>query len=194
MGGMRRWFDPGWWGHVRYYYPERLLVAGSLVALALAVGGYLSVSALGRSANGAGLLTTTRGGRVRVLHVVRTLAQVETRTLPGGTLVTTQRSVRYKPIYRRRVVLRNGKPVTVEKRVGRRAVTVSHVVTHAHTTTVVQSRTQTVSQTQTVTHTETGPTRTVTLSVTVTGPGVTVTVPTTVTVTTTCRRHHCSSG
>lgn len=180
MGRVRRWFDPGWWGHLRYHYPERLLVAGGLLAVVLAVAGYLSVSAFGnRLASGTGLLTTTHNGRVRVLHVVRTVAQLQTRTLPGGTRVEVHRSVRYKPVYRRKVVLLNGKPVTVTKQVGS--------ATHVRTTTVVQNRTQTV------TRTETGPSRTVTVSVTVTGPGVTVTetVPTTVTVTTTCGRHHC---
>jgi hypothetical protein len=193
-GGLRRWADPGWWGYLRYEYPERLLVAGALAAVVLAVAGYLSVAAFGnRGTASVGLLTTTANGHVRVLHVVRTLAQVETRTLPGGTRVKVQRFVHYKPVYRRKVVLVNGKPVTVKKLIGRRAVTVSNVVTSSRTSTVVQSHTQTVSQTQTVTRTQSSPSQTVTVSVTITEPGTTLTetVPTTITVTTSCQGHHC---
>lgn len=193
MDGLRRWFDPGWWSYVRYNYPERLLVVGGLLAVALAVAGYLSVSALGNrgiSGSGNGLLTTTVQGRVRTLQVVRTSARLETRTLPGGTRV--KRLVRYEPIYRRRVVFRHGKSVTVKEVIGRKAVTVSHVVTQART--VVQSRTQTLDQTRTVVRTQTGPSRTVTVSVTVTGPGATVTetvpVTTTVTITASCKLCH----
>ena len=185
MGGLRRW-----WSDSRYYYPERLLVFGGLLAILLAVAGYLTVSAIGNDSpgSGVGLLTTTEKGRVQTLQVVRTLAQLTTRTLPGG--VKVQRSVRYKPIYRRHVVFVNGKAVTVKKLVGRKAVTVSHVVTNARTSTVVQSRTQTVNQT--VVRTQTSPSQTITASVTVTAPGTTLTetVPTTVTVTTSCK-HDC---
>jgi hypothetical protein len=187
-------FDAGWWSYVRYQYPERLLVGGCLLAAALAVAGYLSVAALGNQGpNGAGLITTTRYGGVRVLHVVQTVARFQTRTLPGGTRVSVRRFIRYRPVYRQRVVRVNGKPVTVKQLVGRKAVTVSNVVTSGRTNTVVQSRTQTVDQTQTVTRTETGATRTITVTVTTTGPGATVTetLPTTVTVTTTCKSHGC---
>jgi hypothetical protein len=44
---LRRWADPAWWRYVRYTYPERLIVCGGLVAVALAFGGFVTVSALG---------------------------------------------------------------------------------------------------------------------------------------------------
>jgi hypothetical protein len=185
MGALRRWFDPAWWGYLRYRYPERLAMLGGLVALAVGVAGYMAVSALGSGAasgSGYALVTTTVKGKVRVLKLMRTVSRLETRTLPGGTEVVVRRSVRYRPVYRRQVIHVHGKAVTVRR-----------VVTNSRTHTVVrsrtQSRTQTVSQTQTVTRTATRPAQTVT----VTGPGATVTdtvtetvtEPTTVTITVT---------
>jgi hypothetical protein len=185
MAPLRRVFEPAWWGYVRYRYPERLAVIGGLIAITVGVAGYMAVSALGNSGmsgNGYALVTTTVKGKVRVLRVMRTVARsetlLETRTLPGGTAVVMRRLVRYRPLYRRKVIHVHGKSVTVRR-----------VVTNSRTHTVVQSRTQsqtqTVNQTQTVTRTETPPAQTVT----VTGPGTTVTdtvtVPTTVTITVT---------
>jgi hypothetical protein len=168
MPGLRRWFDPGWWAYLRNSYPNRLVAAGGLIAGALAVAGYLSVSTLGNSSKSGGdygLLTTTVKGNVRVVRVVRTVAGRE--TLRGATQVT---------LYRRRVV--NGKPVTVKQVVAGKSVTVSRVITDPRSSTIVRSQTQTIGQTQTVTRTEPGPSRTVTVP----GDGVTDTVVVTTTV------------
>jgi hypothetical protein len=161
-----RWFDPGWWRQLGYSYPEHLVVFGGLLAVGLAVGGYVSVSALGSegSADRSALISTISkegGGAaegVGAEQVVRT--GVETRPLSdtGG-----ERLIRTRP------------------------VTVSHVVTRTRTVTVVQSRT--LNQTHTVVRTK--PSRSRTVTVTVAGPTHTVTA--TVTVTTTCKRH-CEGG
>lgn len=116
--------------------------------------------------------------RVPVVRTVRrpgvTVRAVQTRVLPGGTVVVTRPVVREK-----RVVIRvHGKPVTVK-----RTVTDKQVLTQTQPVTVVDARTSigtvtavaTVSQTKTVTRAET-----TTVSQTQT---VTVTQPTTVTVT-----------
>jgi hypothetical protein len=117
----------------------------------------------------------------------------ETRTIqtPSGPRVVTRYVVRYKPVYRRKVITLHGKAVTVNQVVtDTRMLTDTQLftVTNERTVdlTIVQQvtndRTATVSQTVTNEHTTTLPP--VTETVVTTAPGDTVTVHETVTVTT----------
>jgi hypothetical protein len=227
---MKRWLDPDWYRYVYYRFgPARMfLVVAGLAALF--VGGAFTVQALGGSSNSAAdayvPVAKTVMRRVKVIEHGRTIYKrvpvvkriyakpvtVEaTRTVqtPGGVRVVTHPVVRYQPVYRRRIIHVNGKPVTVSQVVTDTKMltnTQMLTVTNEHTNTVVQSQTQTVNQTvnQTVTNvrtqtqtqtsppdtvTVTGPTHTETVvstaTVTQTAPSVTVTLPAvTVTVTT----------
>jgi hypothetical protein len=217
MVKLRRLFDPTWHRYLGHRLGQDKLVVGGVVALALlAIGGALTVRALvGTGESQAATfvpLTTTVLRRVKVVEhgrtvykrvpvVKRVLARPvtvqQTRTVetPGGTRVVTGQVVRYRPVYRRRVVLVHGKPVTVARVVTDTRMltdTQSLTVTHEHTSTLVNDRTvvtqQTVNQTQTINQTVTN-VRTQTLpaeTVTVTGPThtevVTTTVASTVTV------------
>jgi hypothetical protein len=227
-----RWFDADWYRYLRTRYPERLLFLVPVVCALLAWAGYAAVNAMGSSSAAAESYvrletTVVRTVKVRehgkivikripeIKHIYAkpvTLMQTRTVRTPGGTKIVTEPVVRYKPVYRRKVVLVHGKPVTVKQIVTNTrmltntqmlTVTNEHTSTivNEHTSTVVNSRTstvvnnQTVNQTQTVTRTETAPVVTVTQppdtvteQVTVTQPPDTVTVtppPDTVTVTVT---------
>ena len=187
-----RWLELAWWTHLRHDYPDRLAVFAALAALGLAVGGYLSVAALGN------------GGSPVAGPPAAKAAPASSRSASAGSAADP------RTVYRRRVVVRNGQGQTE---------TVSRLIADPRTTTVVQPQTvvngetapartvirsetapartvvrsetapaRTVIQNQTapaqtVTRTETAPARTVT----VTGPGTTVTrtvvVTTTLTVT-----------
>jgi hypothetical protein len=219
-----RWFDADWYRYLRTRYPERLLfLAPALLAL-LALAGYAAVNAMGSSSPAAASYvrldtTVIRTVKVRehgkvvikripeIKHIyAKPVTVMQTRTVqtPGGTKVVTEAVVRYKPVYRRKVVFVHGKPVTVNQIVTNTrmltdtqllTVTNEHtsIVVNDHTSTVVQNQTvnQTVNQTETVTKTETAPFVTISLppdTVTVTQPPDTVTVTTpgdTVTVTVT---------
>jgi hypothetical protein len=219
-----RWFDANWYRYLRTRYPERLLfLAPALLAL-LALAGYAAVNAMGSSSPAAASYvrldtTVIRTVKVRehgkvvikripeIKHIyAKPVTVMQTRTVqtPGGTKVVTEAVVRYKPVYRRKVVFVHGKPVTVNQIVTNTrmltdtqllTVTNEHtsIVVNDHTSTVVQNQTvnQTVNQTETVTKTETAPFVTISLppdTVTVTQPPDTVTVTTpgdTVTVTVT---------
>jgi hypothetical protein len=134
-----------WWDHVSWAYPERVGLVSILALGVLGVGGYLAAGALGSGNATTDTLTKNR--------VITTLVP-QTRTVDGHVVrFKVQRVVHYTPIYKREIRTVNGRTVTTRKLVGRRAVTVSKVVTSSRTSTV------------------TGPGRTVT------GPGKTVTSP-----------------
>ncbi|HEX3236876.1 MAG TPA: hypothetical protein VHQ99_00570 [Gaiellaceae bacterium] len=144
-----------WWDHVTWAYPEGIALVGIVALGGLGVGGYFAAKAL--SSNGNTDPLTKK-------HVVTTLVP-QTRTVNGHVVrYKVRRVVHYTPIYKRVVRTINGKTITTRKLVGRRAVTVSRVVTSARTSTV-RGPGQTV----------TGPGKTVT------GPGQTVVVTQTVT-------------
>jgi hypothetical protein len=219
-----RWFDADWYRYLRTRYPERLLFLLPVLLPLLAWAGYAAVNAMGsspRAAESYVRLDTTVIRTVKVREhgkvVIKRIPEIKhiyakpvtvmrTRTVqtPGGTKVVTEPVVRYRPVYRRKVVLVHGKPVTVNQVVtNTRMLTDTQLltVTNERTSTVVNERTstvvqnQTVNQTQTFTKTETAPVVTITLPPdtvteheTVTQPPDTVTVTTsgdTVTVTVT---------
>lgn len=220
-----RWFDADWYRYLRTRYPERLLFLLPVLLGLLAWAGYAAVNAMGSSSRAADSYvqldtTVIRTVKVRehgkviikripeIKHIYAkpvTVKQTRTVQTPGGTKVVTEAVVRYKPVYRRKVVLVHGKPVTVNQIVTNTrmltdtqllTVTNEHTISvvNEHTSTVVNNQTvnQTVNQTQTLTKTETAPVVTVTLppdtvtehatvtqppdTVTVTTPGDTVTV------------------
>jgi hypothetical protein len=212
-----RWFDADWYRYLRTRYPERLLFLVPALLAVLAFAGYAAVSAMGsssRTAESYVRLDTTviRTVQVRehgkvvvkripvVKHIYAkptTVMETHTVQTPGGIKVVTEPVVRYRPVYRRKVVFVHGKPVTVNQIVTNTQMltdTQLLTVTNEHTSTVVNEHTstvvqnQTVNETQTVTKTETAPIVTIVLppdtvtvtqppdTVTVTGPGDTVTV------------------
>ena len=205
-----RWFDADWYRYLRTRYPERLLFLLPAVLALLAWAGYAAVNAMGSSSPAADSyvrLDTTVIRTVKVREhgkvVIKRIPEIkhiyakpttvmETRTVqtPGGTKVVTEAVVHYKPVYRRKVVLVHGKPVTVNQIVtNTRMLTDTQMltVTNEHTSVVVQNQTvnQTVNQTQTLTKTETAPVVTVTLDpITVTEHETVTQTPDTVTVTT----------
>jgi hypothetical protein len=205
-----RWFDADWYRYLRTRYPERLLFLLPVLLGLLAWAGYAAVNAMGsgsRAAESYVKLDTTviRTVKVRehgkvvikripeIKHIYAkpvTVMQTHTVQTPGGTKVVTEAVVRYKPVYRRKVVLVHGKPVTVNQIVtNTRMLTDTQMltVTNEHTNVVVQNQTvnQTVNQTQTLTKTETAPVVTVTLDpITVTEHETVTQPPDTVTVTT----------
>src|SRR5579862_5583042 len=205
-----RWFDADWYRYLRTRYPERLLFLLPAVLALLAWAGYAAVNAMGSSSPAADSyvrLDTTvirtvkvrEHGRVVIKRIPEinhifakptTVMQTRTVQTPGGTKVVTEAVVRYKPVYRRKVVLVHGKPVTVNQIVtNTRMLTDTQMltVTNEHTSVVVQNQTvnQTVNQTQTLTKTETAPVVTVTLDpITVTEHETVTQPPDTVTVTT----------
>jgi len=145
-----------WWNHVTWAYPERMALLGILILGALGVAGFFAAGTLGSGNATTGTLTKNQ--------VVTTLVP-ETRTVNGHIVrFKVRRVVHYTPIYKRVVRTIHGKTVTTRKLVGRRAVTVSKVVTSSRTSTVTGPG-----------HTVTGPGKTVT------GPGQTVVVTQTVT-------------
>lgn len=212
---MRRLFDPNWYRYLRYRHGPDKLVAGGLFVLALlAIGGALTVRALVGSTDSAAAtfvpLTTTVLQRVKVVEhgktvykrvpVVKriyakpvTVQQTRTMQTPGGTRVVTDQVVRYRPVYRKQVVLVHGRPVTVSHVVtDTRSLTNTQMltVTNEHTNTVVNEQTvnQTVTSVRTQTlpaETVTGPTRTETQVVTTTVPSTVTVAPPPVTVTVT---------
>jgi hypothetical protein len=180
-----------WWNHVTWAYPERMALVGILALGALGVGGYFAAGALGGGTATTDTLTKNQ--------VVTTLVP-QTRTVNGHIVrFKVRRVVHYTPIYKRVVRTINGKTVTTRKLVGRRAVTVSKVVTSSRTSTVtgpghtVTGPGHTVTspgQTVVVTHTVTD-SRTETNSVPTTVTEVsTITIPVTVTETVTTGRGH----
>ncbi|HEY2373724.1 MAG TPA: hypothetical protein VGH82_14470 [Gaiellaceae bacterium] len=216
-----RWFDADWYRYLRTRYPERLLFLLPVLLGLVAWAGYAAVNAMGSSPQAAESYvrldtTVIRTVKVRehgkvvikripeIKHIYAkpvTVLQTHTVKTPGGVKVVTEPVVRYKPVYRRKVVLVHGKPVTVNQIVtNTRMLTDTQLltVTNEHTSTVVNDHTstvvnnQTVNQTQTLTKTQTAPVVTVTLppdtvtehetvtqppdTVTVTTPGDTVTV------------------
>jgi hypothetical protein len=205
-----RWFDADWYRYLRTRYPERLLFLLPAVLGLLAWAGYAAVNAMGSSSPAAQSYvkldtTVIRTVKVRehgkvvikripeIKHIYAkpvTVMQTHTVQTPGGTKVVTEAVVRYKPVYRRKVVLVHGKPVTVNQVVtNTRMLTDTQLltVTNEHTSVVVQNQTvnQTVNQTQTLTKTETAPIVTVTLDpITVTEHETVTQPPDTVTVTT----------
>jgi hypothetical protein len=151
---MQRLLD--WWNHVTWAYPEGTALLGILTLGALGVAGFFAAGTLGSGNATTGTLTKNQ--------LVTTLVP-ETRTVNGHIVrFKVRRVVHYTPIYKRIVRTINGKTITTRKLVGRRAVTVSKVVTSSRTSTVTGPG-----------HTVTGPGKTVT------GPGQTVVVTQTVT-------------
>jgi len=218
-GRFLRWFDPAWYRYLRRRYPWSTVLTIAILIGALGLGGYAAVVAMGAGSATSDTYvaltpTVTRNVTVRIhgrtvvkrIPVVKRVyakptTVMETRTIqtPGGEKVVTRPVVRYQVVYRKKVVLVHGKPVTVRQSVtdtrmltDTRLLTVTNMVTNEHTSTVVNERTNTVSQTQTVTRTQTAPPETTTVfattteHVTTTTPRATVTTPTvTVTVTVT---------
>src|SRR5262249_39107938 len=207
-----RWFDADWYRYLRTRYPERLLFLVPALLAVLAFAGYAAVSAMGsssRSAESYVRLDTTvirtvqvrQHGKVVIKRIpvvehiyAKPTTVMETRTVktPGGTKIVTEAVVRYRPVYRRKVVFVHGKPVTVNQIVtNTQMLTDTQLLTVTNEHTVVNAHTSTVVQNQTVRKTETAPIVTVVLppdTVTVTQPPDTVTVTTpgdTVTVTVT---------
>jgi hypothetical protein len=152
-----------WWDHVTWAYPEGIALLGIVALVALGVGGYFAANAFSSGDTATSTLTKNQ--------VITTLVP-KTRTVNGHVVrYKVRRVVHYTPIYKRVVRTIDGKTVTTRKLVGRRAVTVSRVVTSSRTSTV-RGPGQTV----------TGPGKTVTgPGRTVTGPGQTVVVTQTVT-------------
>jgi hypothetical protein len=155
---MRRWLDPGWYRHLWSRMSLDLRVGMIVAALvALGVGRFAATTAIHEEPSTYGALLTTSQGTVHVREqgriVVKRIPVVkriyarpvtveQTRTIKtiGGTNIVTQRVVRYKPVYRPKVL------------------TVRNVVTVTQPTTVTQpltvtgpGRTDTVTVTQTVT-------------------------------------------
>jgi hypothetical protein len=184
---VRRWLDPDWYRYLwRKIGPNGKFALVVLAAVVAGVGGFFAVRALGSSDEQTSsyvLMTTltkpvhVNGKGKPVIERIRVVRRVSTRpvTLDQTTTVlvrraatATSRVVRYKPVYRRRMV-------TVQ---GQRQI-VKQVVTDARTATVVQR------ETTTVVITETAPAETVlvrqapaTVTVTTTAPFITITVPT----------------
>ena len=210
-GRFLRWVDPVWYRYLGHRYPWSTVLTIAILIGALGLGGYAAVVAMGAGSATSDTyvaLTTTVTRNVTVRIHGRTVVKripvvkrvyakpttvMETRTIqtPGGTKVVTRPVVRYQVVYRKKVVLVHGKPVTV-----RQSVTDTRMLTDTRlltvTNVVTNERTNTVSQTQTVTRTQTAPPETTTVfattteHVTTTTPGaiVTVTAPViTVTVT-----------
>jgi hypothetical protein len=204
-GRFLRWVDPLWYRYLRRRYPFGTVLTIAILIGALGLGGYAAVVAMGAGSATSDTyvaLTTTVTRNVKVRVHGRTMVKripvvkrvyakpttvMETRTIqtPGGAKVVTRPVVRYRVVYRKKVVLVHGKPVTVRQSVTDTRMltdTVTNVVTNEHTSTVVNERTNTVSQTQTVTRTQTAPPETTTVfattteHVTTTTPGATVTV------------------
>jgi hypothetical protein len=211
-GRFLRWVDPAWYRYLGQRYPWGTVLTIAISIGALGLGGYAAVRAMGAGSATSDTyvaLTTTVTRNVKVRMHGRTVVKripvvkrvyakpttvMETRTIqtPGGAKVVTRPVVRYHVVYRKKVVLVHGKPVTVRQSVTDTRMltdTVTNVVTNEHTSTVVNERTNTVSQTQTVTRTLTAPPETTTVfattteHVTTTTPGATVTVTAPVTVT-----------
>jgi hypothetical protein len=145
-----------WWDHVTWAYPEGIALVGIVTLGALGVGGYFAAKSLGSGNATTNTLTKNQA--------ITTLVP-KTRTVNGHVVrFKVRRVIHYTPIYKQVVRTIDGKPVTTRKLVGRRAVTVSRVVTSSRTSTV-RGPGQTV----------TGPGKTVT------SPGQTVVVTHTVT-------------
>jgi len=173
-----------WWDHVTWAYPEGIALAGIVALGALGVGGYFAASAL--SGGNARTNTLTK-------HQVTTALVPATRTVNGHVVrFKVRRITHYTPIYRRVVRTIDGKTITTRKLVGRRAVTVSRVVTRSRTSTVrgpgqtvtgpgktvtASARTVVVTQTVTESRTETNFVPTTVTDVLTTTIPVTVTVP-----------------
>jgi hypothetical protein len=203
-----RWFDADWYRYLRTRYPERLLFLLPVLLGLVAWAGYAAVSAMGSSKPATQSYvrldtTVVRTVKVRehgkvvikripeIKHIyAKPVTVMQTRTVqtPGGTKIVTEPVVRYKPVYRRKVVIVHGKPVTVNQIVtNTKMLTDTQMLTVTNEHTVVNNQTvnQTVNQTQTLTKTETAPAVTVTLDpVTVTEHETVTQPPDTVTVTT----------
>jgi len=215
LGDVRRWVDRDWYRYLRYRFGRDKLLVSSLLALpVLAVGGALTMRSLaGNSPRPTAYvpLTKTVMRRIKVVEHGKTMYKrvptikriyarpvtvqnIRTISAPSGTQVVAASVVRYKPVYKRQVVLVDGKRVTVvhvltdtQTLTDTQVLTITdeHTVTSQQQQTVKQTqtinRTQTVNQTVTNVRTETLPTETVT------GPTrtsvVTTTVQSTVTVT-----------
>jgi hypothetical protein len=149
---MRRWLDPVWYRHLWYRMSSDLRVGIIVVTLAaLGVGGFAAVTAIHEnSSTHVALLTTSQRtvhvrerGRIVVKRIYERPVTVEqTRTIrtSGGTEIVPQTVVRYKPLYR-------PKMLTV-----RNVVTVTQPTTVTQPVTVIgPGRTDTVIVTQTVT-------------------------------------------
>src|SRR5690349_3593761 len=163
---MQRLLD--WWNHMTWAYPERIALVGFVALGVLGVGGYFAATALGNGNATSDTLTKNQ--------VVTTLVP-ETRTVNGHVVrFKVRRVIHYTPIYKRVVRTIDGKTITTRKLVGRRAVTVSKVVTST-----VNGPGQTVVVTQTVTRTETNLEPTTVTEVSTTTIPVTVTETETVT-------------
>lgn len=119
--------------------------------------------------------TVVRYQRKLVYAKASTSFRTQTIHTPSGTKIVTKPVVRYRVLYRKKIVTRNGHTRTVLQ-----PVTTTNELTNTAlvTTTVVSSRTTTQTVTQPVTVTTT---REVTTTV-VNGTTVTVTVPVTTTV------------
>ena len=125
---MQRWFDRQWYRYLWHHYPNAALVLAMLVLAGVAVAGYLTVRAAAGTKSGTSsyveLMTTVtrrvpvyRNGRIvykRKLLVKKIYAKPltvqETRTVQthSGTKTVTHDVVRYRPVYRRHVVLIHG--------------------------------------------------------------------------------------
>jgi hypothetical protein len=203
-GRFLRWVDPLWYRYLRRRYPFGTVLTLAILIGALGLGGYAAVVAMGAGSATSDTyvaLTTTVTRNVKVRVHGRTMVKripvvkrvyakpttvMETRTIqtPGGTKVVTRPVVRYQVVYRKKVVLVHGKPVTVRQRItDTRMLTDTRLLTVTSMSTVVNERTNTVSQTQTVTRTQTAPPETTTVFATTTEHVTTTTPADTVTVT-----------
>jgi hypothetical protein len=203
-GRFLRWVDPLWYRYLRRRYPFGTVLTIAILIGALGLGGYAAVVAMGAGSATSDTyvaLTTTVTRNVKVRVHGRTMVKripvvkrvyakpttvMETRTIqtPGGTKVVTRPVVRYQVVYRKKVVLVHGKPVTVRQRItDTRMLTDTRLLTVTSMSTVVNERTNTVSQTQTVTRTQTAPPETTTVFATTTEHVTTTTPADTVTVT-----------
>jgi hypothetical protein len=214
-----KWLDRNWY---RYLWYRRLgsdakAVLGVGVLILLALAGYFALNSLADHGPAASsgtyvqLRTTVQRrvrvrehGRIVIKHVpvvkriyAKPVTVQETQTIhtPSGPRVLTRNVVRYRPVYRRKVINVRGKAVTVKQVVTDtrmltdtqlRTVTNEHTVGQTVVQQVTNEHTATVNQTvnQTVTNERTTTLPAETVTVVRTAPADTVTVHDTVTVTT----------
>jgi hypothetical protein len=142
LTGLREWLQ---------YSADGRIVAGLVAALLLAGGGFfVGRDVAGNSASSGVLWITTRHPVTKTItgHKVvpfrrkgvkaqpSTSYQPQTIHTPSGTEVLTQPVVRYRPLYRKKVVTRNGRTTTVVS---------NQTTTNKVTTTAVQGATEPVA-------------------------------------------------
>ncbi len=194
-----RWLDPEWYRHLwrRTRWDVRALIVVSALALSGATGFTVVTATADKpqdsTSNYVPVMTTViqtvqvrEHGRtvIKRVPVVKkiyakpvTVLQTKTVTLADGTVkVVTTPVIRYRPVYRNKLVYVKGKPVTVSQIVTDTAMltqTQQLTVTNDHYATVVQNNT--VVQSDTVTTTKTVESTVTADPVTVTAPPETVT-------------------